>query len=226
MWWLLPTAALCGIGELAGWTGRLWSALSPTDSTPFTIQSVPIIFLAFATYRPRPQDLHHDHSADPAAGSELYDHVADRSTAWHTILVADSPALYVLRILVAFCMLIKPRGFHRRHDAFSPLRELSLVFKVPPQLNYVQDITALVVQAVGGAMASSASDLAGANLVRQSSFLPLLDLFTYHTPHPGRECHAGWDRLPIRCVVSLLTTPFSPIRFPTSGHHRLLGDWA
>jgi hypothetical protein len=79
---------------------------------------------------------------------------------------------------VAFLILIKPRGSHRRHDAFSPLRELPLVFKVSPQLNYVQDITALVVQAVGGAMASSASDLAGANLVRQSCFLPLLDVYT------------------------------------------------
>jgi hypothetical protein len=24
-WWLLPTAVLCGIGEIAGWGGRLWS---------------------------------------------------------------------------------------------------------------------------------------------------------------------------------------------------------
>ncbi|KAJ7660125.1 RTA1 like protein-domain-containing protein [Mycena polygramma] len=38
MWWLLPTAALCGVGELIGWGARLWSANSPTAWMPFTIQ--------------------------------------------------------------------------------------------------------------------------------------------------------------------------------------------
>ncbi|KAJ7793298.1 RTA1 like protein-domain-containing protein [Mycena olivaceomarginata] len=37
-WWLLPTAALCGLTELLGWSGRLWSAISPTADTPFLIQ--------------------------------------------------------------------------------------------------------------------------------------------------------------------------------------------
>ncbi|KAF7325084.1 hypothetical protein MKEN_00551300 [Mycena kentingensis (nom. inval.)] len=38
VWWLLPTAILCGIGELIGWTARLWSALDTNASDPFTIQ--------------------------------------------------------------------------------------------------------------------------------------------------------------------------------------------
>ncbi|KAF8164613.1 RTA1 like protein-domain-containing protein, partial [Mycena galopus ATCC 62051] len=38
IWWLVPTAALCGIGELLGWSGRLWSAISPSVDTPFLIQ--------------------------------------------------------------------------------------------------------------------------------------------------------------------------------------------
>ncbi|KAJ7481836.1 RTA1-domain-containing protein [Mycena latifolia] len=38
MWWLFPTVCLCGIGELIGWSGRLWSSLSPLASIPYTIQ--------------------------------------------------------------------------------------------------------------------------------------------------------------------------------------------
>ncbi|KAJ7627937.1 RTA1-like protein [Mycena polygramma] len=38
MWWLLPTACLCGLGELVGWSGRLWSSYSPSFSNPFMMQ--------------------------------------------------------------------------------------------------------------------------------------------------------------------------------------------
>ncbi|KAF8191008.1 RTA1-like protein [Mycena galopus ATCC 62051] len=38
MWWLLPTACLCGIGELIGWSGRLWSSFSPRASDPYMMQ--------------------------------------------------------------------------------------------------------------------------------------------------------------------------------------------
>ncbi|KAJ7493861.1 RTA1 like protein-domain-containing protein [Mycena latifolia] len=40
MWWLLPTACLCGIGELVGWSGRLWSSFSPSFEDPFMMQCV------------------------------------------------------------------------------------------------------------------------------------------------------------------------------------------
>ncbi|KAJ6566941.1 RTA1 like protein-domain-containing protein [Mycena capillaripes] len=40
MWWILPTACLCGIGELVGWSGRLWSSFSPSLKTPFLMQLV------------------------------------------------------------------------------------------------------------------------------------------------------------------------------------------
>ncbi|KAJ7436814.1 hypothetical protein FB451DRAFT_1453412 [Mycena latifolia] len=36
--WLLPAAALYGVGERIGWTGRLWSSITPTADTPFLIQ--------------------------------------------------------------------------------------------------------------------------------------------------------------------------------------------
>ncbi|KAJ7108011.1 RTA1-domain-containing protein [Mycena crocata] len=38
MWWLLPTACLCGIGELVGWSGRLWSSFSPSLDDPYMMQ--------------------------------------------------------------------------------------------------------------------------------------------------------------------------------------------
>ncbi|KAJ7861441.1 RTA1 like protein [Mycena olivaceomarginata] len=38
MWWLFPTACLCGIGELIGWSGRLWSSFSPRAADPYMMQ--------------------------------------------------------------------------------------------------------------------------------------------------------------------------------------------
>ncbi|KAJ7099860.1 RTA1-like protein [Mycena crocata] len=38
MWWLFPTACLCGVGELVGWSGRLWSSFSPSLGDPFMMQ--------------------------------------------------------------------------------------------------------------------------------------------------------------------------------------------
>ncbi|KAF7300384.1 hypothetical protein HMN09_00921800 [Mycena chlorophos] len=44
-WGLLPTAVLAGIGEIAGWSGRLWSSLSATTNTAFKIQ-IPATIIA------------------------------------------------------------------------------------------------------------------------------------------------------------------------------------
>ncbi|KAJ7674083.1 RTA1-domain-containing protein [Mycena polygramma] len=38
MWWLLPTACLCGVGELLGWSGRLWSSFNPALDDPYMMQ--------------------------------------------------------------------------------------------------------------------------------------------------------------------------------------------
>ncbi|PPQ70207.1 hypothetical protein CVT26_014464 [Gymnopilus dilepis] len=38
MLWLIPTAGLCGVIEILGWAGRLWSSFSPLLSTPFQIE--------------------------------------------------------------------------------------------------------------------------------------------------------------------------------------------
>ena len=42
-WWLLPTACFCGVIEILGWSGRLWSSFSPLLTTPYQIQWVELV---------------------------------------------------------------------------------------------------------------------------------------------------------------------------------------
>ncbi|KAF8191019.1 RTA1 like protein-domain-containing protein [Mycena galopus ATCC 62051] len=108
MWWLLPTAALCGVGEVIGWSGRLWSSISPILKTPFVIQI-------------------------------------------STTIIAPTPLLAATFVIMA--RIIQQLG--TSYSRLTPMR-YTMVF-LPC------DIIALVVQGVGGGMASSAPDLAGAN---------------------------------------------------------------
>ncbi|KAI0040112.1 RTA1-domain-containing protein, partial [Auriscalpium vulgare] len=43
IWWLLPTAVLCGLLEIAGWSGRLWSSFNVDSQSAFTMQIVTTI---------------------------------------------------------------------------------------------------------------------------------------------------------------------------------------
>jgi hypothetical protein len=38
LWWLFPTVFLCGLLEVLGWSGRLWSSINPFIIIPFQIQ--------------------------------------------------------------------------------------------------------------------------------------------------------------------------------------------
>jgi len=38
LWWLIPSAVLCGVGEVIGWGGRLWSSFEPNRLDPFLMQ--------------------------------------------------------------------------------------------------------------------------------------------------------------------------------------------
>jgi len=38
MWWTLPTAVTAGLGEVIGWTARLWSSQNPLNMNPFLMQ--------------------------------------------------------------------------------------------------------------------------------------------------------------------------------------------
>ncbi|KAJ7501062.1 RTA1-domain-containing protein [Mycena galericulata] len=109
-WWLLPTAVLCGIGELIGWSGRLWSSLSPTAETPFLMQI-------------------------------------------STTIISPTP-------LLAANFIILSRVIHQLGPSYSWLTP-----KWYTRIFLPCDVIALVVQAVGGGMASSAGedDLTAAN---------------------------------------------------------------
>jgi hypothetical protein len=62
--------------------------------------------------------------------------------------------------------LIHGYSTHRHNLLFTLRKSFMFMVLVPQRLTCGQDIIALVVQGVGGGMASSASDLAGANVVR------------------------------------------------------------
>ncbi|KAI0036370.1 RTA1 like protein-domain-containing protein [Vararia minispora EC-137] len=36
LWFLIPTVVLCGVGEIIGWSGRLWSSLDVLNDSPIT----------------------------------------------------------------------------------------------------------------------------------------------------------------------------------------------
>ena len=61
IWWLFPTAVVCGVTETIGWSGRLWSSKSPLSRTPFLMQCVLTMF----------SRLHHD--ADCEARQDFHD---------------------------------------------------------------------------------------------------------------------------------------------------------
>ncbi|KAJ7483523.1 RTA1-domain-containing protein, partial [Mycena latifolia] len=112
VWWLLPTAVICGIGEILGWSARLWSSITPTANDPYLIQL-------------------------------------------STTVIAPTP-------LLAANFIILSRIVQQLGPAYSWLTPqwYTLVF-LPC------DVIALVVQGVGGGLASSATDLAaqGAHIV-------------------------------------------------------------
>ncbi|KAF7308131.1 hypothetical protein HMN09_00660600 [Mycena chlorophos] len=108
LWWLLPTAVLCGLGELIGWSGRLWSSQSPLLGTPFEMQI-------------------------------------------SSIIIAPTPLLAASFII--FARVIRRMG---SEYAVLPGRWYGLFF-VPC------DLIALVIQGVGGGIASAATTVDGAN---------------------------------------------------------------
>ncbi|KAH7106661.1 RTA1-domain-containing protein, partial [Auriculariales sp. MPI-PUGE-AT-0066] len=46
LWFPLWTAVLCGIGELVGWSARLWCAIDPMADDPFLMHIVPTFLVA------------------------------------------------------------------------------------------------------------------------------------------------------------------------------------
>ncbi|KAJ7065693.1 RTA1 like protein-domain-containing protein [Mycena amicta] len=107
-WWLLPTAALCGVGELVGWGARLWSAISPEADTPFLMQI-------------------------------------------SATIIAPTPLLAASFMI--FSRIVQQLGVGY---SFLPVRWYAWIFMSC-------DVVALVIQGLGGGLASAADTLDGAN---------------------------------------------------------------
>lgn len=43
LFWLLPTTAMCGVGEIIGWSGRLMDSKNPLNHNAFLMQCVHIL---------------------------------------------------------------------------------------------------------------------------------------------------------------------------------------
>jgi hypothetical protein len=94
MWWLFPTACLCGVGELIGWSGRLWSAYNVDASDPFMMQCVSQATpgTTLLPYLPDFQNLRDNHFPDAPHRSELHSSVSDSGVPG-ALLLADICAL-------------------------------------------------------------------------------------------------------------------------------------
>jgi hypothetical protein len=40
LWWMIPTVGLCGLTEIIGWSGRLWSSYDVYNINPYLMQCV------------------------------------------------------------------------------------------------------------------------------------------------------------------------------------------
>ncbi|KAI0303352.1 RTA1-domain-containing protein [Multifurca ochricompacta] len=124
LWWLFPTAVLCGLLEVIGWSGRLWSSKNPFLQTPFLMQIA-------------------------------------------TTIVAPTP-------LVAAIFIILGRITRRLGPQYCRLtpRQYTTVF-----LSF--DIVALVVQSIGGGIASGTQPDLGGHIALGGIVLQLVVLLFY-----------------------------------------------
>ncbi|KAF8579280.1 RTA1 like protein [Ramaria rubella] len=128
LYWLIPTTVMCGVGEVIGWSGRLWSSKNPENANAFLIQiSTTIISPVFLT----------------AALYTILGIIIDRVGPQYSRL---RPKAY-LKIFVS------------------------------------ADVFALIVQAAGGGLASTANTLAaantGADIMVTGIFLQMVAMLCY-----------------------------------------------
>ncbi|KAF8312738.1 RTA1 like protein-domain-containing protein [Cantharellus anzutake] len=127
-WYLIATVVLCGVGELIGWSGRLWSSINPPSYPPFQIQISTTII---------------------------------------------SPTFLSAANFLIFGVIVKVYG--TQYSRLSP--------KLYATLFIVIDTISLVIQAVGGGMASAASTDAaashGAHIMEGGIILQLVAIIFY-----------------------------------------------
>ncbi|KAI0263773.1 RTA1 like protein-domain-containing protein [Gloeopeniophorella convolvens] len=124
LWWLLPTAVLCGLLEVIGWSGRLWSSQNPFLSTPFLMQIA-------------------------------------------TTIIAPTP-------LVAANFILLGRIIQRlgpQYSRLTPKRYTAIFLSC--------DIIALVVQSIGGGLASGTQPTLGGNIALGGIVFQLVAIIVY-----------------------------------------------
>ncbi|KAF7371327.1 RTA1-domain-containing protein [Mycena sanguinolenta] len=188
MWWLFPTACLCGLGELVGWGGRLWSSMSPIAYNPFMMQIV-------------------------------------------STVIAPTPLIAVNFILLSWIVTRLGPWYAR----LTPIRYAVLFITC--------DIIALMIQAVGGGIASTASDSSGTTLggnimlagivfqfvsIVTYSTLAADFLFHYHTDRPLRFNSNGRGILEEKVKTMICGLTFSTLTLSIRSIYRIVelaGGW-
>ena len=90
LWWLFPTAVVCGAAETIGWSGRLWSSQRPYLRLPFLMQYVLVVVPWLHCYgyvdRKVEQDFDDHHGTDIPYCRQFYHLRADHKAAGSSIL--------------------------------------------------------------------------------------------------------------------------------------------
>lgn len=90
LWWLFPTAVICGVTETIGWSGRLWSSQRPYLRLPFLMQYVLVVVprphrYGYVDYEVK-QDFDDHHGTNIPYCCQLYHLRADHKAARSSIL--------------------------------------------------------------------------------------------------------------------------------------------
>jgi RTA1 like protein len=217
MWFLLPTAVLCGFLELIGWSARLWSSQSPFLQKPFTIQWVQSPFgPSVCSQMPRVTTLVVAPTLLVAANFILLGRVIRRLGPQYSRL---TPKLCESHIQFSLIRI----GLNVDIDAIVFLFCVSIFCPCQTRvlLTVLKDVVSLVVQGIGGTTVSVAKTLKEANLVRMHSRCSA-DPST-HPMHgiSGLAHHSRWCSIPAWCVRHVHSY-LDDYLHPTSHHHHVL----
>ena len=171
MWWILPTICLAGILEVVGWSGRIWSSMNISNISPFQMQCVPS-----PSYRSKitiPLPFPNRITATILGPTPL---LAANFVILGRIINMLGPQFSRLSPKWCTCYstwFVIVMFIFYRHNYFLHLRTWTMPALCPIISGtdvlciLKQDVVSLVIQGVGGGVASSAADGTGdARLVR------------------------------------------------------------
>lgn len=160
-WFLFPTIVLGGLGEIAGWSGRLWGSKNPMADTPYMIQITTTIIAYALVLLP------------PGRAAQL------TNICSPTFLSAAS-FIILGRIVTLSKGEIYSRLTPRRCEGISPSSRPflpnHLTIPSDTRVFLTTDVFALVTQAAGGGIASGSNNSSaklGANIMLGGILLQL-----------------------------------------------------